>query len=131
MKGTNGAFLKDKFRIVTLSQVRYLSTIGTATLPHYLISFYDINGAFLNSSVPEDVYKYARVDSKLSVMLIDRYPHLTRSLNNNGLSSIKSVEQTPSSETPDDKLHQIHSRPLLCANETSRKRDNLSHSACK
>ena len=84
-KDSNGTFLKDKCRIVTLSQVRSLSTIGdtysptvnpislfillakAATLPYYSISSYDVKGAFLNSLVPEDIYVYVRVDSELSV----------------------------------------------------------------
>ena len=103
-KDPNGAFLKDKCRIMTLSQVRDLSTIGdtysptvnpislfillakAATLPHYSISSYDVKGAFLNSPVPEhtDIFVYVRVYSELSVVFIDRHSQLKRSLNNNG-----------------------------------------------
>jgi hypothetical protein len=89
-KDANGVFMKDKCRIVTLSQLRDVSTIGdtysptvnpislfillakAATLPHYSISAYDVKGAFLNSPVPEDIYVYVRTDQELSTMFIER-----------------------------------------------------------
>jgi len=69
---SKGVFVKDKCRIVTLSQARDTTGIGftysptvnpisffvvmglVATLPHYQLAAYDIKGAFLNSRIHED-----------------------------------------------------------------------------
>jgi hypothetical protein len=101
-RDSNGVFLKDKCRIVTLSQVRDTSKIGdtysptvnpislfillakVATMAHYSISAYDVKGAFLNSPVPDDKHVYVRVDAELSNLFIERYPSLRRSVNDNG-----------------------------------------------
>jgi hypothetical protein len=94
-----GVFIKDKCRIVTLSQVRDTSTTGqtyspmvnptslfillanAATLPQLSISAYDVKGAFLNSPIPEDTHVYVRVDEELSKMLTERYKWTENYLN--------------------------------------------------
>jgi hypothetical protein len=101
-RDSNGVFLKDKCRIVTLSQVRDTSTIGptysptinpislfillvmAATRPRNSISAYDVKGAFLNSRVPDDIFVYVRVDRDLAAMFIERYPELEKFLNPDG-----------------------------------------------
>jgi len=101
-RDSKGVFIKDKCRIVTLSQVRDTSTIGqtysptvnpislfillakAATLPQHSISAYDVKGAFLNSPIPEDTHVYVRVDEELSKMFTERYSWLEKYLNDNG-----------------------------------------------
>jgi hypothetical protein len=92
----NGKFLKDKSRIVTLSQSRDLSNIGltysptvnpisffvmmaiVATLPDHALSAYDIKGAFLNSKIPEETHVYVRADKDLAEWFIMTHPHLKK-----------------------------------------------------
>jgi hypothetical protein len=79
----NGAFDKDKCRIVTLSQHRDPNSIGetfaptvklasvftilqfVATQPHYLISSYDVKSAFLKTSVPDYTFIYVKAPPEL------------------------------------------------------------------
>jgi hypothetical protein len=95
----NGKFLKDKSRIVTLSQSRDTSAIGltysptvnpisffvlmaiAATLPTYHLSAYDIKGAFLNSKIPTETHVYVKADNDLAKWFLKWYPHLERNLN--------------------------------------------------
>ena len=99
---SDGKFLKDKCRVVTLSQVRdtskicqtYSPTVNpislfillakAATLPKYQISAYDVKGAFLNSAIPENIHVYVRVDAELTKLFVERYPKLKESTNQNG-----------------------------------------------
>jgi hypothetical protein len=95
----NGKFLKDKSRIVTLSQSRDISNIGltysptvnpislfvllaiVATFPDHLLSAYDIKGAFLNSKIPTETHVYVKADKDLAKWFLKFYPHLSRTLN--------------------------------------------------
>jgi hypothetical protein len=92
----NGKFLKDKSRIVTLSQSRDTSNIGltysptvnpislfvllaiVATFPDHLLSAYDIKGAFLNSKIPTETHVYVRADKDLAKWFLKFYPHLSK-----------------------------------------------------
>jgi hypothetical protein len=55
-----------------------------ATLVKHSISAYDVKGAFLNSSVPEDIFVYVRVDAELSKLFIELFPFLEEFLNPDG-----------------------------------------------
>ena len=107
-----------------------------ATLPHYSISSYNVKGSFLNSSVPEDIYVYVRVDSELFVMFIDRYPQLKRILKNNGTLTFRfkrylyGLQESLLAQNKllHQKLQKTNFIRPLCVYETSRRRDNLSHS---
>jgi hypothetical protein len=97
-----GKFIKDKCRIVTLSQLRDTSTIGPTYSPtvnpisffvvlsiaasqkKYVLSSYDVKGAFLNSAIPEDIHIYVEADQELSDLFIEKYPHLSEKRNVNG-----------------------------------------------
>jgi hypothetical protein len=99
---SKGNFIKDKCRIVTLSQFRDTTMIGetysptvnpisffvvlaiTAKDPRYVLSSYDVKGAFLNSPIPESIFIYVEADQSLSDLFIERYPQLSNHLNPNG-----------------------------------------------
>ena len=55
-----------------------------ATSPYYFISAYDVKGAFLNSTIAEDIYVYVRVDPELSKLFLEKYPRLKPNVNPNG-----------------------------------------------
>jgi hypothetical protein len=77
---SKGNFLKDKCRIVTLSQTRDVANIEltyspsvnpisffvlmalTATLPTYKIVAHDAKGAFLNSHIDDSTYVYVKAE---------------------------------------------------------------------
>jgi hypothetical protein len=91
---SKGTFIKDKCRIVTLSQARdttgigftYLPTVNpisffvvmglVATFPNYQLAAYDIKGAFLNSKISDDTYLYVKADRDLAKWFVLRYPDL-------------------------------------------------------
>jgi hypothetical protein len=99
---SKGKFIKDKCRIVTLSQHRDTSMIGqtysptvnpisffvtlaiTAKQPKYILSSYDVKGAFLNSLIPESIYIYVESDKALSDLFVEKYPNLSKHRNTDG-----------------------------------------------
>jgi hypothetical protein len=99
---SKGVFLKDKCRIVTLSQMRDTTQLGltysptvnpisffvlmaiTATLPRYQLTAYDIKGAFLNSRIEDDTHVYVKAESDLVKWFVLRYPHLQSRINGDG-----------------------------------------------
>jgi hypothetical protein len=99
---SKGVFLKDKCRIVTLSQSRDTTQLGltysptvnpisffvmmavVATLSKYQLTAYDIKGAFLNSKIDRDTYVYVKAEKDLSKWFIKRYPHLQSQINGDG-----------------------------------------------
>jgi hypothetical protein len=99
---SKGVFLKDKCRIVTLSQFRDTTTVGltysptvnpisffvlmalAATLPKHQLVAYDIKGAFLNSRINDDTHVYVKADQELAKWFIQRYPYLQSQTNRDG-----------------------------------------------
>jgi hypothetical protein len=99
---SKGKFLKDKCRIVTLSQSRDTASVGltysptvnpisffvlmafAATKPEYKLAAYDIKGAFLNSRIDDDTYVYVKAENELAQWFIKRYAHLQSRLNKDG-----------------------------------------------
>jgi hypothetical protein len=55
-----------------------------ATLPKYSISAYDVKGAFLNSTISDDIYVHVRVDQELAKIFVEGYHTLKQMLNLNG-----------------------------------------------
>jgi hypothetical protein len=99
---SKGNFLKDKCRIVTLSQSRDTASVGltysptvnpisffilmcfAATQPHYKLAAYDIKGAFLNSRIDNNTFVYVKAEAELAQWFINRYPYLKSWLNGDG-----------------------------------------------
>jgi Reverse transcriptase (RNA-dependent DNA polymerase) len=97
-----GTFLKDKCRIVTLSQSRDTSQIGmtysptvnpisffvmmaiVATRMKYSLAAYDIKGAFLNSKIDDNTYVYVKADKDLATWFSKFHPHLVSQCNSDG-----------------------------------------------
>jgi hypothetical protein len=91
---SKGVFIKDKCRIVTLSQFRDTDNIGltysptvnpisffvlmalVATLPKHKLVAYDVKGAFLNSKIHDDTFVYVKAERDLANWFIQRYPFL-------------------------------------------------------
>lgn len=99
---SHGNFLKDKCRIVTLSQLRDRSTIGetfaptanpisvftviqiSATVLHRTLSAYDIKAAFLQTPIPVWLHHYLCIPPDIVFYWIQRYPHMKSFVHTDG-----------------------------------------------
>lgn len=93
-----GNFVKDKARIVTLSQLRDPSSIGdtfaptvnpisvysclqTAATNRSLLASYDVKGAFLETPMDESTHMYVRFPPNLTEIIVSKHAHLKSFIN--------------------------------------------------